>query len=48
MVCAMFQTNVVGRIKPRISYLVFFPENIAVCEIMCKNMLEADRPQMTI
>jgi hypothetical protein len=26
----------------------FFPENRAVCEIMWKNMIEPDRPQMTI
>ena len=25
-----------------------FPENRAVCEIMCKNMLERDRPQRAI
>jgi hypothetical protein len=48
MVCAMFQTNVVGRIKPRISYLVFFLENLAVCEIMWKNMLQGDGAQMAI
>jgi hypothetical protein len=49
MICAMFQRDVVGRIKPHISYLVFFPENLAVCEIMWKNMFgEADRPQVTM
>jgi hypothetical protein len=26
----------------------FFPENRAVYEIMWKNMIETDRPQMTI
>jgi len=26
----------------------FFPENRAVCEIMWKNMVEPDRPQMTV
>ena len=26
----------------------FFSENCAVCEIMCKHMVEPNRPQMTV
>jgi hypothetical protein len=28
--------------------ITFFPENLAVCEIMWNNMAERGRPQMTI
>jgi hypothetical protein len=39
----MFDTKVVGKIEIHV-----FPENHAFYEIMWKNMLEPDRPQMTI
>ena len=26
----------------------FFPENLCVCEIVCENIIQPDRPQMTI
>jgi hypothetical protein len=39
----MFETKVVGKIEIHV-----FPESRAVYEIMWKNMLEPDRPQMTI
>jgi len=39
----MFETKVVGKIK-----IHDFPENRAVYEIMWKNALEPDRPQVTI
>jgi hypothetical protein len=48
----MFQTKVVHQIKPlvlcSISFFFFFFENRTVYEIMWKNIVEADRPQMTI
>jgi hypothetical protein len=46
----MFQNRVVEKIKTHISCSVsFFSfENRAVYEIIWKNMLELDRPQMTI
>jgi hypothetical protein len=46
----MFQTNVVDKIKTHIfcSIIFFFFENCAVYEIMWKNIVEPDRPQMTI
>jgi hypothetical protein len=46
----MFQTNIVEEIKPHIlsSLLFFFPESCAVYEIMWKNAVEPNRPQMTI
>jgi len=46
----MFQTKVVEKIKTRIlcSMTFFFFKNRAVYEIMWKNIVEPDRPQMTI
>jgi hypothetical protein len=44
----MFQTNVVEKIKTHILYSITFSENHAVYEIMWKNMVQPDRPQMTI
>jgi hypothetical protein len=45
----MFQTKVVEKIKTHIlCSLTLFFENRAVYQIMWKNMLEPDRPQMTI
>jgi len=44
----MFQTNVVEKIKARILFSVTFCENRALCEKMWKNIVERDRPQMTI
>jgi hypothetical protein len=46
----MFRTEVVEKIKTHILWSVtFFPlENRALCMIMCKNIVEPDRPQMTI
>jgi hypothetical protein len=47
--CA-FQTNVVEKIKTLILWLLTFsfPENLAIYELMCKNMVEPYRPQITI
>jgi hypothetical protein len=42
----MFQTKVVDKIKSMFNN--FFSENLAVYEIMFKNMVEPERPQMTI
>jgi len=44
----MFQTKVVEKIKTRILCSVNFFENLAVHEIMWKNMAEPDRPLMKI
>jgi hypothetical protein len=45
----MFQAKVAEKIKNHIlCSVIFFPENRAVYEIMWKNVVEADRPQMTI
>ena len=44
----MLQTKVVEEIKTHILYSVTFFENRSVFEIMWKNMIEPDRPQMTI
>jgi hypothetical protein len=47
----MFQTKVVEKIKTGISFLVtfFFPKkNYAVREVMWKNTVDPDRPQMAI
>jgi hypothetical protein len=45
----MFLTNVVEKIEEHIVCPIkfFFFENGAVNEIMCKNIVERDRPQMT-
>jgi len=45
----MFQTKFVDKSKIDIlCSIIFFFENLAVYEIMWKNILEANRPQMTI
>ena len=44
----MLQTKVVEEIKTHNLYSVTFFENRSVFEIMWKNMIEPDRPQMTI
>ena len=45
----MFQTKVVGKFKTPISCTItFFFENRAFYEIMWKNIVELDKPQMTI
>jgi len=45
----MFQTKVVEKIKTHVLFSVafFFFENRAFYEIMSKNIVERDRPQMT-
>jgi len=45
----MFEKKFVRKIKTRISYsITFFPENRAVYEIVWKNIVEPDKPQVTI
>jgi hypothetical protein len=46
----MFQTKVVGKIKTRIlcTIMSLFFENHVFYEIMWKNIVQLDRPQMTI
>jgi hypothetical protein len=43
----MFQKKVVEKLKTYIMLSNFFSENDAVYEIMWKNVVEPDRPQMT-
>jgi len=43
----MFQTEVTKKIKIHILCSIFF-FNSAIYEIMCKNIVEPDRPQMTV
>jgi len=44
----MFQTKVVQKIKTHILCSALFFESCAVYEIMWKNMVQPDRPQMKI
>ena len=46
----MFQTKVVEKIKTHILCSIFYftHKNRTVYEIICKNIVEPDRPQMTI
>ena len=45
----MFQTKVVEKIKIHILWsITFFSENRGVYEIISKNMVKTNRPQMTI
>jgi len=45
----MFQTKVVEKIKIHVLYSVTFcTVNLAICEIMWKNMLEPNRLEITI
>jgi hypothetical protein len=43
----MFQTKLVEKIKTHILCSISFAENRAVYEVMWKNAVELDRPQMT-
>ena len=44
----MFQTKVVLKISSHTLTFFFSPEERAVYEIMCENIVEPDRPQMTV
>jgi hypothetical protein len=44
----MFQVQIVEKIKTHFIFDDFFSEKHAVCEIMWKNTLEQDWPQMTM
>jgi hypothetical protein len=44
----MFQTKDAEKIKTNILCSMTFPENHAVYEIMWHNMVEPDRPQLTV
>jgi hypothetical protein len=44
--CKIFRTKATEKIKTRILYLITFPENLAVCEVKCKNTVHPDRPHM--
>jgi hypothetical protein len=44
----MFQTKVVEKIKTHFVFSNFFFESLIFCEIMWKNIVDPDRPHMTI
>ena len=46
----MFQTKVVEKLKTHFvfSIYIYFLENRALYEIMCKNIVDPERPQMTV
>jgi hypothetical protein len=44
----MFQTKVVEKIKAFNAYSIFFFENRAIYELMWKNVVQPDRPKVTI
>jgi hypothetical protein len=44
----MFQTDDLGKIKTHITLNDFVPENRADYEVMWKNVVELDKPQMAI
>jgi hypothetical protein len=44
----MFQARVVEGIKHAFYFQYFFKENHAVSEVTWKNIVEPDRPQMTV
>jgi len=44
----MFQIRIVKKIKTPILYSEFFFENLAVYEVMWKNIVQRDRTKMTI
>jgi len=44
----MFQTKAVEKIKTHVLFSVNVVENRAVYEIMWRNIVEPDRPQMTV
>jgi len=44
----MFQTNVVGKSKQKFYVQIFIFKNRAIYEIMWRNVVDPDMPQMTI
>jgi len=45
----MFETNIVEKSKTHLlGSVTFFPENLAFCELMWKNMVQPDKPHMKI
>ena len=45
----MFQAEIVEETEAHVLWPRVLPsEHLAICEIMWKNMVESDRPQMTI
>jgi hypothetical protein len=44
----MFEVKGLEKIKTYILYSITFSENRAVFEIMCKNIVESDMPQMIL
>jgi hypothetical protein len=44
----MFQTKVVEKIRTHMLYSIIPPENRDVYEVMWKNVVQPDRPQMTV
>ena len=44
----MFRTKFVGKVKTHFRFSNFLSENLAVYEIMWKNIAETDSPQMVI
>jgi hypothetical protein len=44
----MFQTKVVEKIQTQFMINIFFSENRAFCEIVWENVVESDKPQMTV
>jgi len=45
----MFQTKVLEKIKTHIlCSVIFFPQNCAIYEVMWKNVVEPDKPEMAI
>jgi hypothetical protein len=44
----LLQTKVAEKIKTILCSIILFPENSAVYEIIWKNIVQPDRPNMTI
>jgi hypothetical protein len=44
----MYNISFVDKIKTHFMFNTYCPENLAVCEIMWRNMAETDRLHMTI
>jgi len=44
----MFQTKIVDKRKTHISFSITFSDNRAFYEMVWKNIVEPDRPQMTV
>jgi hypothetical protein len=40
----MFQTNVLEKMKTHFIFNTFFSKNCAICEVMCENMVQPNRP----